>query len=66
MWSPTWSPVAASHYCFDHIPFGGIVTPTLRRVVSHTPKGAVLSGPTGVLSQMSDIKLIRMLQREKQ
>jgi hypothetical protein len=40
---------AASHYCFDHTPFGGIVIPTLRRAVSRTPKGAVLSGPTGVL-----------------
>src|SRR5262249_46375625 len=49
---------AASHYCFDHTPFGGIVIPTLRRAVSRTPKGAVLSGPTGVLLQMSDIKLI--------
>ena len=36
----------ASHYCFDHTPFGGIVIPTLRRAVSRTPKGAVLSGPT--------------------
>jgi hypothetical protein len=35
---------AASHYCFDHTPFGGIVIPTLRRAVSRTSKGAVFSG----------------------
>ena len=56
---------AASHYCFDHTPFGGIVIPTLRRVVSRTPKGAVLSGPTGVLLQMSDITLIPNAPKEK-
>ena len=46
-------------------PFGGIVIPTLRRAVSRTPKGAVLSGPTGVLLQMSDIKLIPNAPNEK-
>ena len=56
---------AASHYCFDHTPFGGIVIPTLRRAVSRTPKGAVLSGPTGVLLQMSDIKLIPNAPKER-
>jgi hypothetical protein len=56
---------AASHYCFDHTPFGGIVIPTLRRAVSRTPKRAVLSGPTGVLLQMSDIKLIPNAPKEK-
>ena len=56
---------AASHYCFDHTPFGGIVIPTLRRAVSRTPKGAVLSGPTGGLLQMSDIKLIPNAPKEK-
>jgi hypothetical protein len=56
---------AASHYCFDHTPFGGIVTPTLCRVVSHTPMGAVLSGPTGVLLQMSDIKPIPNAPKDK-
>jgi NAD(P)-dependent dehydrogenase (short-subunit alcohol dehydrogenase family) len=35
------------------------------RAVSHTPKGAVLSGPTGVLIQMSDIKLIPNAPKEK-
>src|SRR3989449_3108885 len=38
---------ATAHYCFDHTAFGGIVIPTLRRAVSRTLKGAVLSGPTG-------------------
>src|SRR5258707_13491320 len=56
---------AASQYCFDHTPFGGIVIPTLRRAVNRTPKGAVLSGPTGVLLQMSDIKLIPNAPKEK-
>ena len=49
---------AAAHYRFDHTPFGGVVIPTLRRAVSRTPKGAVLSGPTGVLLQISEITLI--------
>ena len=40
---------AAAHDCFDHTPFGSLVIPTLRRVVSRTPKGAVCSGPTVVL-----------------
>ena len=56
---------AASHDCFDHTPFGGLVIPTLRRAVSRTPKGAVLSGPTGVLLQMSDITLIPNAPKEK-
>ena len=56
---------AAAHYCFDHTPFGGIVIPTLRRVVSRTPKGAVFSGPTVALLQMSDIKLIPNARKEK-
>jgi hypothetical protein len=38
---------------------------TLRRAVSRTPKGAVLSGPTGVLLQMSDIKLTPNAPKEK-
>ena len=56
---------AASHDCFDHTPFGGLVIPTLRRAVSRTPKGAVFSGPTGVLLQMSDITLIPNAPKEK-
>src|SRR6516165_1430657 len=46
-------------------PFGGIVIPTLRRAVSRTPKGAVLTCPTGVLLQMSDIKPIPNAAKEK-
>ena len=38
---------AASHYCFDHTPFGGIVIPTLRRAVSRTPKGCSVIGSDG-------------------
>jgi len=34
-------------------------------LVSLTPKGAVLSGPTGALLQMSDIKLIPNATKEK-
>src|SRR3989449_6016445 len=45
--------------------FGGIVIPTLRRAVSRTPKGAVFSGPMGVLLQMSDITLIPNAPKEK-
>src|SRR5262249_4915430 len=56
---------ATARYCFDHTPFGGLVIPTLRRAVSRTHKGAVLSGPTGVLLQMSDIKLIPNAPKEK-
>jgi hypothetical protein len=56
---------AASHYCFDHTPFGSLVIPTLRRAVSRTPKGAVFSGPTGVWLQMSDITLIPNAPKEK-
>jgi hypothetical protein len=56
---------AAAHDGFDHTPFGGLVIPTLRRVVSRTPKGTVLSGPTGVLLQMSDVKLIPNAPKER-
>src|SRR5215468_9026912 len=55
----------AAHYCFDHTSFDGIVIPTLRRAVSRTPKGAVLSGPTGVLLQIRDIKVIPNAPKEK-
>jgi hypothetical protein len=44
-----------AHYCFDHTSFGGIVVPTLRRVVTRSSKGADLSGPTGVLVRISDV-----------
>jgi len=37
----------ASHYCFDYKNFGGIVIPTMRRVVRRLPDGtSVVSGPT--------------------
>jgi hypothetical protein len=44
-----------AHYCFDHTSFGGIIVPTLRRVVTRSSKGADLSGPTGVLVRISDV-----------
>src|SRR5262249_45848254 len=56
---------AAAHYCFDHTQFGSLVIPTLRRVVSRTPKGAVCSGPTVVLCQLSDITLTPDAPKEK-
>ena len=49
----------------DPVRWQGIVIPALRRAVGRTPKGAVLSGPTGVLLQMSDIKLIPNAPKEK-
>jgi hypothetical protein len=49
------SPSPVSHYCFDHSGFGGIVVPTLRRVVGRAPKGPQLSGPTVVSLQLSDV-----------
>ena len=45
----------ASHYCYDHANFDGIVFPTLRRVVSRTPERALVSGPTAVLLEITDI-----------
>ena len=44
-----------SHYCFDHTTFGGLVFPTLRRVVRRTPSGPVVSAPTAVLIQIADV-----------
>ena len=44
-----------SHYRFDHETFGGIVVPTLRRVVLLTPQGPHISGPTIVLLQIADV-----------
>ena len=45
----------ASHYCYDHQEFGGLVIPTLRRVVRRTPTGPALTGPTSVLLQLSNV-----------
>lgn len=47
----------ASHYCFDHRTFGGLVFPTLRRVVPRKPSGPVISSPTAVLIQIADIAI---------
>jgi hypothetical protein len=40
---------------YDHISFGGIVFPTLRRVVTRNESQSLLSNPTAVLLLMSDI-----------
>jgi hypothetical protein len=45
----------ASHYCFDHTTFGGIVFPTLRRVVGRSPSGPRLAAPTSVLIRITDV-----------
>lgn len=49
----------ASHYCFDYKSFGGIVIPTMRRVVRRLPdESSVLSGPTSFGLQYVDVKVI--------
>lgn len=48
----------ASHYCFDHRAFAGLVFPTLRRVVRRTPSGPELSGSTAVLLQIADVAVV--------
>ena len=48
----------ASHYCFDHASFSGLVFPTLRRVVSRTPTGPLISGRTMVLLLISDVLVL--------
>jgi hypothetical protein len=46
----------AAHYCYDHLPSGGIMFPTLRRVVKRSPQDVGLLGvPTGVLLTLTDI-----------
>lgn len=45
----------ASHYCFDHAAFGGLVYPTLRRVVGRSPSGPRVNGTTAVLVQIADV-----------
>jgi hypothetical protein len=47
----------ASHYCFDHVAFDGIVVPTFRRVVPRKPEGPIIHGPTAVLIVISDVSL---------
>ena len=34
-----------AHYCFDHTAFGGLVFPTLRRVVRRPPSGPLVKAP---------------------
>lgn len=46
---------AGAHYCYDHASFGGIVYPTLRRVVFRKPSGPIPTAPTGVLLESDDI-----------
>jgi hypothetical protein len=53
-----------SHYCYDHTTFGGIVFPTLRRVVQRTPSGPLLSGPTLVLIQIANVSLTKHGERK--
>jgi hypothetical protein len=45
----------AAHYSYDRKTVGGIVFPTLRRVVARRGDSAMLSGPTGVLLLISNI-----------
>ena len=45
----------ALHYCFDDTTFGGLVFPTLSRVVRRTPSGPVVAAPTAVLIQIADV-----------
>jgi hypothetical protein len=45
----------AAHYCYDHIFFGGILFPALRRVVTRNESQSLLSNPTAVLLLLSDI-----------
>lgn len=45
----------AAHYCYDHSWFGGILFPTLRRVVRRTPEGPKPQLSTAILIQISDI-----------
>ena len=45
----------ASHYCYDHTTFGGLVFPALGRVVGRPPSGPRTSAPTAVLIQIADV-----------
>lgn len=47
----------AAHYCYDHEVCGGLVIPTLRRVVRRTLSGPALSGPTAVLLQITNVSV---------
>jgi hypothetical protein len=45
----------AAHYTSDHVWFGGLLFPTLRRVVMRVGDQSLPGKPTGVLLQISDI-----------
>jgi hypothetical protein len=45
----------ASHYCFDHKSFDGLLFPTLRRVVQRNADGPRVFGPTSVLVRVHDV-----------
>lgn len=45
----------AAHYCYDHLTFGGLVFPTLRRVTRRTDEGAWPSLRTFILIEIGDV-----------
>ncbi|MCB8877843.1 hypothetical protein [Acidisoma silvae] len=45
----------ATHYCYDHTNFGGLLFPTLRRVVRRTAEGASPAQPTMILIQIGSV-----------
>lgn len=45
----------AAHYCHDHTWFGGLLIPTLRRVVRRTPQGPQPAQATAILIQITDV-----------
>lgn len=45
----------AAHYTYDHVWFGGILFPTLRRVVQRSEHRSMPAKPTAILLQISDI-----------
>ena len=49
----------AAHYCYDPMPFDGIIIPTLRRVVRRTPDGPQVSGRTSFILDYVDVAVRR-------
>jgi hypothetical protein len=47
----------AAHYCYDPKTFDGLVVPTLRRVVTRTPEGPNLSGPTAFVLDYTEVRI---------
>jgi hypothetical protein len=47
--------VVGAHYCYDPLTIGGIVVPTLRRVVTRSGDRALLSGRTSFLLDYTDM-----------